>query len=798
MATAILAVRITGDGSGAQSAMRRTADAARRMSSNIIAAGAAAVFVARHISTISTVARYGGAALGILAGRAIASSAALRFAANAAGSLARHARTLAMALFAILPAPIRAALIQFAAALRITGRAAANAARDIGRLASAIIVLRAAMAGINAIRRLYTTLSKLVLLSVPVIGALAAIGTTALAAGAALGAAFGAGLGGAVGTLAPALIAARMGFKGLSDGAKEFNRQFAEADTAFNQMIGQRMAPFLLAMRELRRSVVDSFSAALGPAFARLGSILGTLTPQMAALAATMGTMFAGIADRLPTAALSTMITNSQSFISTLSPGIANLVAGMTQFGATASTVFARLGPQAGAALDSIGAKLAAITPEQIEQVFATVSQTLSNIGTVLGPVLGLMGQLGPTVSSSMAPAFAALGNAIAQATPGITNMASVVFPALSQVIQNLAPIIPALVSAFTPWVTVLAAVAPLLASVAVALAPMAPALVAIALGLKVAMAAQAAYNTVMLLYSNAGKIATAVQWAWNIAMSANPIGLIVLAVLALIAVIVVIATKTTWFQTLWKAMAAAAVAAWNWIKDAAAAVWNFIVTTVQVAISVVSAIVSAVINGIVGYWNFLSSAVSFVWNAIQTVVSTVIGFVVSIISGAINGIVTAFDTVRSTGESVFNAVRSVVDAVGNAINAVIGFVRNLINAISNIRFPSPPSWLSDLFGGAATPALVGVPPAAGLFRFLPPLVTGFAAAPPDLTAASLSSLGGAFAGSQAAPVITNITVNVNGAVDPQATAQQIKNILTGRDRTVGAAAAVDLRLGVA
>jgi chromosome segregation ATPase len=48
--------------------------------------------------------------------------------------------------------------------------------------------------------------------------------------------------------------------------------------------------------------------------------------------------------------------------------------------------------------------------------------------------------------------------------------------------------------------------------------------------------------------------LVTAAQWAWNAAMDANPIGIVVVAVGALIAIIVVIATKTTWFQTAWKA----------------------------------------------------------------------------------------------------------------------------------------------------------------------------------------------------------------------------------------------------
>jgi hypothetical protein len=64
--------------------------------------------------------------------------------------------------------------------------------------------------------------------------------------------------------------------------------------------------------------------------------------------------------------------------------------------------------------------------------------------------------------------------------------------------------------------------------------------------------------------------LVTAVQWAWNIAMTANPIGLIIVGIAALIAAIVWIATKTTWFQDIWNA-------AWGWIKNTAIDVWEWL-----------------------------------------------------------------------------------------------------------------------------------------------------------------------------------------------------------------------------
>jgi len=60
----------------------------------------------------------------------------------------------------------------------------------------------------------------------------------------------------------------------------------------------------------------------------------------------------------------------------------------------------------------------------------------------------------------------------------------------------------------------------------------------------------------------------TAAQWLLNVALSANPIGLIVLGIAALVGAIIVIATKTTWFQTAWEATWKAIKATFQFVVD--------------------------------------------------------------------------------------------------------------------------------------------------------------------------------------------------------------------------------------
>jgi hypothetical protein len=84
--------------------------------------------------------------------------------------------------------------------------------------------------------------------------------------------------------------------------------------------------------------------------------------------------------------------------------------------------------------------------------------------------------------------------------------------------------------------------------------------IVAIAAGVVVGLAAAIlAVNAAIKIWRAMVMVATAVQWAWNIAMSANPIGLIILAIAALIAIIILVVKN------------------WDWVKEKFFIAWDFI-----------------------------------------------------------------------------------------------------------------------------------------------------------------------------------------------------------------------------
>lgn len=111
---------------------------------------------------------------------------------------------------------------------------------------------------------------------------------------------------------------------------------------------------------------------------------------------------------------------------------------------------------------------------------------------------------------------------------------------------------------------------------------------------------------------SFATKAFTMAQNLLKVAFLTSPIGWIVLGIAALVAVVVLIATKTTWFQTIWRN-------AWGWIKSAASNTWDFLKKIpgwIQSAFGKVAGFIlspyKAAFNGIARLWNSTVGGLSF------------------------------------------------------------------------------------------------------------------------------------------------------------------------------------------
>lgn len=112
--------------------------------------------------------------------------------------------------------------------------------------------------------------------------------------------------------------------------------------------------------------------------------------------------------------------------------------------------------------------------------------------------------------------------------------------------------------------------------------------------------------RTAMIATAVGTGIATAAQWAWNAAMTANPIGIIIVAIAALVAGIIWVATQTTWFQTAWEAVWGAVVAYFEWV------VGNY-----QKAIAVIVGAGTWLVEQIRKIPGYIGSALSTIYNVV-------------------------------------------------------------------------------------------------------------------------------------------------------------------------------------
>lgn len=160
----------------------------------------------------------------------------------------------------------------------------------------------------------------------------------------------------------------------------------------------------------------------------------------------------------------------------------------------------------------------------------------------------------------------------------------------------------------------------------------------------------------------------TAAQWLLNVAMSANPIGLIIIAIIALVAAIVIAYKKSETFRAIVQAV-------WNAIKVAISASINFIRNLIVAVFNFIKSYLTAVLNG-------YRAVFSAVWNGIKAVVSGVINGIRAVISAVFNG-------VRAYLSAVLNGYKAVFSAAWNAIKAVvtgaINTIRSIITRLSSI-----------------------------------------------------------------------------------------------------------------
>ena len=381
------------------------------------------------------------------------------------------------------------------------------------------------------------------------------------------------------------------------------------------------------------------------------------------------------------------------------------------------------------AVTELVGA-LGPLAADLLSSVLPAVLEVASGLGTALIPVIQAAGPLLSTVVGALVPV---IGQVVAVVGPLVSMLAKVLAPVLVAVgvaigglIRFLTPIIGLLVR-FSPLILgivgaviaynrVMGVVRLVALAAALGQTTFLGAISAATLGVVRQRIATVASNVAQKAMAVWTKAAAAAQWLLNAAMSANPIGLVVVAIAALVAGLVLFFTKTETgrqiWETVWGAIksAAAAVAdwfmntlvpifvsAWEWIQSAASAVGDWFMNTL---VPILKSAWDGIAAGAV--WLY-ESVIQPVWTGIKTAIAVVV-----------TGILLYIDLLKFYWEKVLapvaiwlyeNVIVPVWEGIQTAISATIDWV-------ANVGWPLLKSAWDAIAGGAVWLYENGIKPA--------------------------------------------------------------------------------------
>lgn len=245
-------------------------------------------------------------------------------------------------------------------------------------------------------------------------------------------------------------------------------------------------------------------------------------------------------------------------------------------------------------------------------------------------------------------------------------------------------------------------------------------------LAFKVVGTAVSVVVTVINTFKTAVAVARGVMLAFNAALAANPLGIIVLAITAVVSALIWFFTQTQTGQAMWSAFVNFLVETWNnfsatisvitqAIVDGMQAAWNVLVMVLEAPVIAVIAFINGGFSGLMAslalIWSSIVNNLSIIWNNIVLIASSIfpgLGTLISNIFLAIGNFFTAWGTgILEFLTIIFNGIISVITTVVNGVynvivgvwNAIPGFVSGLWNGIV--------AFLSGIWNGLVSGAIV-------------------------------------------------------------------------------------------
>lgn len=244
-------------------------------------------------------------------------------------------------------------------------------------------------------------------------------------------------------------------------------------------------------------------------------------------------------------------------------------------------------------------------------------------------------------------------------------------------------------------------------------------------LAFKIVRTAVSVVVTFINTFKTAVAVARGVMLAFNAALAANPLGIIVLAITAVVSALIWFFTQTQTGQAMWSSFVSFLVETWNnfsatisvitqAIVDGMQAAWNALVAVLEAPVIAVVAFINGGFSGLMEslplIWVNIVNNLSIVWNNIVLIASSIfpgLGTLISNIFLAIGNFFTAWGTgILEFLTIIFNGIISVITTVVNGVynvivgvwNAIPGFVSGLWNGIV--------AFLSSIWNGLVSGAI--------------------------------------------------------------------------------------------
>jgi len=185
-------------------------------------------------------------------------------------------------------------------------------------------------------------------------------------------------------------------------------------------------------------------------------------------------------------------------------------------------------------------------------------------------------------------------------------------------------------------------------------------------------------------------KLWAAAQWLLNVAMNANPLGLILIAIVALVGGLIYAWKHSETFRTIvlaaWSAIKAAASAVFGWItswirsnferiKAVAQAVWGFISAYIRTEI----AIILGVVRGVIAVVSFFRNAFESARSAVVSKVSALVSFVRSIPGKILSALGNLGNLLRDAGRKIVQGLIDGIKAMFGPLQSTFSWVTDHI-----------------------------------------------------------------------------------------------------------------------